>query len=88
MNNYEWQKTAPKLDGDFFYNGPTPSGEEIVGIVGIVTRRGARVAYIFIPPGWRGDQEEQGTLHSAAVEEWKGEWAGPQGGLCSVEVEG
>jgi len=78
----DWQAEVPKNDGDFYYSGPTPEGKEVVAIVGIVTIEGERQAYVYLPPNWRGDEAERGTLHYGLVADWKGEWSGPDHGLC------
>lgn len=80
----DWRADAPINDGDYYYTGPTPSGKPVVAIVGIVTIDGKRHAYLYVPPKWRGDEEERGTLHHGLVAEWTGQWAGPEDGLCCV----
>lgn len=82
MKQFEWNRRPPLKDGDFFYEGPTPDGTDVVAIVGITTIEGKRFAYLFIPKGWRGDETRQPTLHSAPIDEWTGHWAGPEHGLC------
>jgi len=78
------QSTTPKNDGDFFYTGNTPAGESIVGIVQIITDpKGQRWAVVYIPPYWRGDMERNiPTCHFDKLENWTGEWSGPEFGLC------
>ena len=78
------QSTTPKNDGDFFYTGNTPAGESIVGIVQIITDpKGQRWAVVYIPPYWRGDMERsRPTCHFDKLENWTGEWSGPEFGLC------
>ena len=81
----EWNTQPPENDGDFFYSGDTPNGEEIVAIVQVLTNleNGERWACLFIPPYWRKDEtRKQGTMHWAKVEDWKGVWSGAERGLC------
>jgi len=84
QNLFPWQKEPPKNDGDYFYSGPTPDGKEIVVIVQIVTDpKGQRFACCLIPPFWRGDTTRiNSTVHFGEIEKWKGEWSGPELGLC------
>lgn len=81
----EWNEQPPKNDGDFFYFGNTPDGEEIVAIVQVVTNieNGDRLACLFIPSYWHGDvNRTRPTIHSAKLNEWGGQWSGPEYGLC------
>jgi len=79
-----WTAKPPARDGDFYYAGKTPEGKEVLAIVGVVTIKGDRQAYLYIPPEWKGDTSEKGTLHYGTLEEWEGEWSGPEYGLCCV----
>ena len=84
---HEWRNEPPKEDGDFFYSGPLPRGENILAIVQVFTYPVSkdRMACVFIPPGWRGDMSRrEPVVHFGKLDEWKGEWAGPEYGLCAV----
>jgi hypothetical protein len=90
VSEYQWQDEPPKEDGDYFYTGKVPDGIDIVGIVQIFAspKHNKRMACIFIPPGWRGDTErKEPTVHFGEIEKWKGQWAGPEGGLCRVNYQ-
>lgn len=81
---YQWHSEPPKRDGDFYYYGETPAGENVIAIVQITTDpKGQRWAVFFMPPYWRGDGErKQPIVHFGELENWKGQWAGPEEGLC------
>jgi len=87
MQIYEWKNEAPKEDGDFFYTGPLPGQKEDVVLIAQVftePKSGNRMAVAFIPPGWRGDKKRQAIMHCGTLDKWKGQWAGPEFGLCCV----
>ena len=82
--SYPWHDDAPKDEGDFFYSGKTPEGREILAVVQVfVTADGVKQAGVFLPPNWRGLGGEA-ILHFGKIEEWKGQWSGPEHGLCCV----
>ena len=88
MSDYEWKREKPKHDGDYFYSGPLPGGEQtVVAIVQVYTDPAGNTkrACLYIPPGWRGDKSRKYPyLYLGLLSEWKGEWAGPEYGLCCV----
>jgi hypothetical protein len=87
MKNFRWSDIAPKNDGDFFYTGKTPGGEEeIVAIVQIVTSpSGKRYGCLFIPQWWRdGKTRDMPVFYSGEIDKWKGMWSGPEFGLTCV----
>lgn len=79
-----WNDQPPKEDGDFFYNGKTPEGDEIVAIVQITTDpKGERWCSVFLPPFWRGDRERiTAKVIFGELEKWRGQFSGPEHGLC------
>ena len=84
---YEWHDDPPKNNGDFFYSGNTPGGEDVLAIVQITLNPNdmQRWACLFIPPGWRGNMERKDqAFYVALLEEWKGQWSGPEHGLTMV----
>ncbi len=85
-NKYEWHNDAPAENGDFFYCGTLPDGgKRVVAIVQIATNPETkmRMASLMIPPGWRGDESRRvPVVHFGALDQWKGQWAGPEYGLC------
>jgi len=85
-DEFDWQEQSPEHDGDFFYSGKTPSGEEILAIVQITTDpKGVRWCSIFFPAFWRGQLgRTYPEIHFGELYKWKGKWAGPQFGLCCV----
>lgn len=88
--DFPWQDNPPNENGDFFYYGPLPDGSEnVLAIVQIVTHpeTDRRTACLLIPPGWRGDAaRRQPVIHFGTLDQWKGQWAGPEYGLCCVIV--
>lgn len=89
--DYEWQDNPPKENGDFFYNGPLPDGGNVITIVQVFTHpeNNKRMACTLIPPGWRGDKDrKRPVLHAADLEDWRGQWSGPEYGLCCVVYSG
>ncbi len=83
MDQYEWKDEPPENDGDFFYTGETPDGEDVVAIVQITTTKQGRMGWLFIPANWRKDKgRENPVLKAAELSAWKGQWAGPEYGLC------
>jgi hypothetical protein len=82
--SFEWQDATPEHDGEYYYAGETPDGTDVVAIVGITTIREGRHAYLYIPPGWRGDPDRQQCFHGGPLSEWHGQWAGPERGLTCV----
>jgi len=89
-SDYEWHDEPPKENGDFFYNGPTPdNSEQVLAIVQITTHpdTAKRIASLMLPPGWRGNKARRmSTVHFGTVDEWKGQWSGPEYGLCCMVV--
>jgi len=87
-DHFCWRSDPPTQDGDFYYSGPLPgSGEEYVGIVSISMHPLNRERYVaaFFPPGWRGDTNRiSPEVVFGKLEEWKGQWAGPELGLSTV----
>lgn len=84
---YEWTDEFPKRDGDFFYSGKLPTGEDFVGIVQISTHPTSdRFACVYIPPGWRGTPERKPILVFGLPDEWTGQFAGPEFGLSCTTV--
>jgi hypothetical protein len=82
-----WLPDPPKNDGDFYFSGITPSGMDVVAIVQIFSHptNGRRGAVMFIPPGWRGDNARvMAEVIQGSLEEWRGQWAGPEFGLNCV----
>lgn len=85
MSKLQWSTTPPTKDGDFFYSGRTPDGEEVVTIAQIYTdlKTSQRSVVLLLPPYWRGDMSRTlPTLHHGELEKWTGEWSGPEFGLC------
>jgi hypothetical protein len=89
MKPYLWRNEPPEQEGEFFYSGKTPDGKEtIVAIVHVVMNEElhALTAFLLIPPYWRGDKNRAcAKLHFGTLDEWEGQWAGPEFGLCSIE---
>lgn len=82
-----WRKEVPRETGDFFYTGPTPDGTRVVAIVQVFDNpNGSREACLFLPPNWRG-LGKPAILHHGKIEQWVGEWDGPEYGLCCVTSE-
>ena len=82
---WEWRNEPPEEDGDFFYTGPLPDGNDVVLIVQTFTHplTHERMALTVIPPGWRGDETiTQPKLHFGTLDQWRGKWSGPEFGLC------
>lgn len=73
-----WSYALPKLDGDYFYSGPTPGNDEdITAVVHIITHpaNNQRYASAFIPGWWKGDVRRRGSVvYAARLEEWTGKW--------------
>lgn len=90
MDKHNWRNDPPKENGDFFYYGDLPDGGgPIVAIVQIATNPETekRTASLLIPSGWRGDQSRRRpTVHFGTLDQWKGQWAGPEYGLCCAVV--
>jgi len=83
--SYEWGKTPPKENGEFYYSGDLPGGGgPILSIAHIFThpKTDERMACIFIPPNWHGNGSTLPTIHYGELYKWAGEWAGPEFGLC------
>jgi hypothetical protein len=89
MNPYLWRNEPPTREGEFFYNGKTPDRSvDIAAIVHVVMNEElhALTAFLLIPPYWRGDKNRAcAKLHFGTLDEWEGQWAGPEFGLCSIE---
>jgi len=85
--HHQWSDEFPKRDGDFYYSGKLPNGREFVGIIqtGTSPDIGERFACVLIPPGWRGNKEQKAEVVFGKVEEWTGQFAGPEHGLNCVE---
>ena len=90
MNTHPWKDEFPKEDGDFFYSGKLPTGEDFAGIVqvGVHPDNKERYCCVFIPPGWRGNKNQKAAVIFGAPDEWKGQFAGPSFGISCVEVSG
>lgn len=90
-DGYAWRDYAPGEDGDFYYYGKLPTGDQFVGIVQITTlpQTKQRWCCVLIPPGWRGDVDiKKPNIVHGSIDEWTGQWAGPEFGLSCATYMG